>query len=306
MRTSSHAFFLLRTYVCESLRSPTSTTARPGVCDSKGGEGGPRSWAGGAAGPGTWEAGASCALLGGCVYAAAHARMRSLLCWTTPQRSQRQASAAHECWNLAALRPSMPGPRPASSKSCIMFGSTATPGPVLLWWAVKSCPAWGAPPTLPYFCCSSSTSAFSSRRISSAMALPSISSVAWWGGREVRAGVQRARQMGSPIAGRGGWSCKGHAAQPYAGTGLTAADSDRKRVRTCLCVASYCHRPQPAVGQRALTCRHGDGHQAAGGGAALLADAPNSGTGGKCHWALHLLAGCLGKQHCAAGERHSH
>lgn len=29
---SSHAFFLLRTYVSESLRPPTSTTASPGTC----------------------------------------------------------------------------------------------------------------------------------------------------------------------------------------------------------------------------------------------------------------------------------
>jgi len=31
MPTSSHAFFLFRTYVCESFRSPTSTTASPGT-----------------------------------------------------------------------------------------------------------------------------------------------------------------------------------------------------------------------------------------------------------------------------------
>ena len=31
MPTSSHPFFLLRTYVWESLRSPTSTTAKPGT-----------------------------------------------------------------------------------------------------------------------------------------------------------------------------------------------------------------------------------------------------------------------------------
>lgn len=31
MPTSSHAFFLLRTYVCESFLSPTNTTARPGA-----------------------------------------------------------------------------------------------------------------------------------------------------------------------------------------------------------------------------------------------------------------------------------
>ena len=31
MPASAHAFFLARTYDCESLRSPTSTTARPGT-----------------------------------------------------------------------------------------------------------------------------------------------------------------------------------------------------------------------------------------------------------------------------------
>lgn len=56
---------------------------------------------------------------------------------------------------------------------------------------------------------------------------------------------------------------------------------------------------------RPLTCGHGDGRCSAGGGTAVAGD-PNSGAGGECHWALHLLVGCLGEQHCAGGERRSH